>query len=177
MQTIKLGPIAPITATFPEDITMEGNKFKYEVKASDRDGDVFDVALAEGYVLNLKKDMDIKGFTIDVQTLLEVSLKTRKIKLDGAKTLILDTLVVNELFRGCKVSHAILNFLKEYCSKNDIKYILILAKPIVSYKFGIAKIQSDTYIKNMQNILNNLYLKNGFEWLNKPKKIMYLAIS
>lgn len=174
--TIKTGPIAPITASFPDSLIIDGNKFEYKVTATDRDNDVFNVALADGYILNLEKDMIINTFESDVRYLLEVSLKSKKVKLDGKKVLIINTLFVDLIFRGSKISNMILNFLKEYCSNNNVEYILLLSKPIVSYKLGIAKVQSDTYIKEMQNILNSLYAKNGFEYLNKTKKIMYFKI-
>ena len=176
MCKIKVYPVAPITAIFPDDVVIEGNKFKYEVTASDRDNDIFNVALADGYILNLEKDMIINEFDSDTRYLLENALKSRKVKLDGKKVMIINTLFVELIFRGSKISNMILDFLKKYSADNGIEYILLLAKPIVSYKLGIARVQGDSYVKEMQSILNSLYLKNKFQYLNKPKKIMYYKL-
>jgi len=174
--SVKVGPIAPIKAIFPEDLDVTGNEFEYQVIATDKDNDKFNVALANGYILNLSKDMNMHDINTDTKDVLDTAFKSRKVTFEGKKVMILDTLFVELMFRGSKISNMILDFLKQYCSEHDIEYILLLAKPIVTYKAGISPVSGMFNNKEMQNIINSLYRKNGFDYLHKTKKIMYYKL-
>ena len=151
---------------FFKSIGTEDKEIVWDIYIKNNDN-IQKIGYIQGKIFNSSEDIKLSELN---NIIFKAFKKAKRFKWKNKNLLLIEQFYIYSTFRNKGFSKYILSEVKKFATNNSIDHLLLVAKPLLSYKELLRPDRK--YQMDMSKKLHYMYCNNGFFYLNNKDRIM-----